>query len=272
MAEFRPLKKGTTTQFAEMGGSDTIPVSLIGIVPKFEVPTGTVNGSNTVFTLSTTPVANASVIMVLDGVTQTNGTDYTVSGTTVTFTTAPTTGTEVVAIYNSAASAGGGDFSSNTSSSVDGEVVLFSGTGGKTGKRATGSGLAKLTSGVMSTISISVGITFIIDGGGSAITTGSKGFIVFPVAASIDQWTVIADQSGSIVIDVKRSTYSGFPTTTSIVGAGNKPTLSSVQKNQATPSSWTSLAIAAGDVLEFNVDSITTVTRVTLMLRAVLTN
>lgn len=49
--------------------------------------------------------------------------------------------------------AGTGDFSSNTSSSVDGEIVLFSGTGGKTGKRATGSGLAKLTSGVLSAAS-----------------------------------------------------------------------------------------------------------------------
>lgn len=48
------------------------------------------------------------------------------------------------------AGAGGGDFSSNTSTSVDSEVVLFSGTGGKTGKRATGTGLAKLTSGVLS--------------------------------------------------------------------------------------------------------------------------
>lgn len=47
--------------------------------------------------------------------------------------------------------AGTGDFSSNTSSSVDGEVVLFSGTAGKTGKRASGSGIAKLTSGVLST-------------------------------------------------------------------------------------------------------------------------
>jgi hypothetical protein len=36
-------------------------------------------------------------------------------------------------------------------SSVDSEVALFSGTGGKTIKRATGTGLAKLTSGVLST-------------------------------------------------------------------------------------------------------------------------
>lgn len=43
-----------------------------------------------------------------------------------------------------------GDASTNTSTSVDSEVAVFSGTGGKTIKRATGSGLAKLTSGVLS--------------------------------------------------------------------------------------------------------------------------
>jgi hypothetical protein len=46
--------------------------------------------------------------------------------------------------------AGTGDFSSNTATSVDGEVVVFSGTAGKTGKRATATGIAKLTSGVLS--------------------------------------------------------------------------------------------------------------------------
>jgi hypothetical protein len=49
--------------------------------------------------------------------------------------------------------ASGGDFSSNTSTTVDGEVVVFSGTGGKTGKRYTATGLAKTTSGVMSAAS-----------------------------------------------------------------------------------------------------------------------
>lgn len=43
-----------------------------------------------------------------------------------------------------------GDFSSNTSSSVDGEAVVFSGTAGKTGKRFTGSGIVKAASGVLS--------------------------------------------------------------------------------------------------------------------------
>lgn len=44
-----------------------------------------------------------------------------------------------------------GDASTNTASSVDSEVALFSGAAGKTLKRATGSGIAKLTSGVLGT-------------------------------------------------------------------------------------------------------------------------
>lgn len=72
--------------------------------------------------------------------------------------------------------AGTGDFSSNTASSVDGEVVLFSGTGGKTGKRATGSGLAKLTSGVLGTATS--GTDYAPATSGSAILkgNGSGGF------------------------------------------------------------------------------------------------
>lgn len=46
--------------------------------------------------------------------------------------------------------AGTGDFSSNTAISVDSEIVVFSGVGGKTGKRATTTGILKGTSGVLS--------------------------------------------------------------------------------------------------------------------------
>lgn len=44
-----------------------------------------------------------------------------------------------------------GDVSSNTATSVDGEIAVFSGTTGKTIKRATGNGIAKITSGVLGT-------------------------------------------------------------------------------------------------------------------------
>jgi hypothetical protein len=65
--------------------------------------------------------------------------------------TATVSGSTITEAYG-ACSGSGGDFSSNTSSSVDSEFVLFSGTAGKTGKRATGTGLALSTSGVFSVL------------------------------------------------------------------------------------------------------------------------
>ncbi|HKQ09531.1 MAG TPA: hypothetical protein VJ464_30700 [Blastocatellia bacterium] len=49
-----------------------------------------------------------------------------------------------------------GDASTNTSSSVDSEIALFSGTGGKTLKRATGTGVVHLTAGVFSTSTVNL--------------------------------------------------------------------------------------------------------------------
>jgi len=45
-------------------------------------------------------------------------------------------------------------------------------------------------------------IIFIIDGGASAITTGEKGHLEIPFACTIQQVTMLADQSGSIVVDI----------------------------------------------------------------------
>ena len=110
-------------------------------------------------------------------------------------------------------------------------------------------------------------INFVIDGGGAVITTGSKGYLVIDFACTIQDNTLLADQSGSIVVDIKKCAYAGFPTTASICAAA-KPTLSTAQKSQdVTLTGWTT-AIAAGDILEYVVDSATTVTRVTLSLKA----
>jgi len=111
----------------------------------------------------------------------------------------------------------------------------------------------------------SFGIT--IDGGGSAITTGQKGYVTVPYGMTITGWDIFADQSGSIVVDVWKDTYANFPPIAGDSIAGTeKPTLSSVQKNQDTSlSTWTT-TVTAGDVIAFNVDSASTVTRVTLVI------
>jgi hypothetical protein len=108
----------------------------------------------------------------------------------------------------------------------------------------------------------SFGIT--VDGGGSVPSTGSKGFITLPYAGTITNWYLAADASGSCVIDLKRSG-------TSIVGGGNKPTLSSAQSGNAAVSGWTSTSISAGDIIEFNLNSVSTITRVNLVIKINLT-
>jgi len=75
----------------------------------------------------------------------------------------------------------GGDASTNTSVSVDSEVVLFSGTGGKTLKRATGTGTPYLTSGVLSINKVTftqpaTGSTLTIAGGKTATINNTLTF------------------------------------------------------------------------------------------------
>jgi hypothetical protein len=107
----------------------------------------------------------------------------------------------------------------------------------------------------------------VIDGGGNPISTGIAGDVIIPFAMTITSWTLAADQVGSIVIDVWKDTYANFPPTVGDSIAGSeKPTLSSVIKNQdLTLTTWTT-AVAAGDIIRFNVDSASTVTRITLSI------
>jgi hypothetical protein len=111
-----------------------------------------------------------------------------------------------------------------------------------------------------------------IDGGGSVITTGVKadrrikGF-----GLTFNSWTLLADQSGSIVIDIWKDSYANYPPTDAdaMPGAGNEPTISSATKAEDTTlTDWASYTVADGDCLRFNVDSATTIQRATLIIEA----
>ncbi|MGH9909670.1 MAG: phage tail protein [Nitrososphaerales archaeon] len=117
-----------------------------------------------------------------------------------------------------------------------------------------------------------IGIEFVIDGGGSAITTGVKGDLEIPFNCTINRWTLVANQSGSIVVDVWKDSFANAPPTVAdSITASAKPTVSSAEKAQSsTLTGWTT-TITADDVLRYNVDSITDIQRVTLSLRAVRT-
>jgi len=112
------------------------------------------------------------------------------------------------------------------------------------------------------------GIEFVIDGGGSAITTGVKYYLEVPFACTISGVTLLADQSGSIVLDIWKDTYANYPPTVAdTITSAAKPTISSAIKSQdLTLTGWT-VTVAKGDILGINVDSAATIEICTVSLR-----
>lgn len=114
---------------------------------------------------------------------------------------------------------------------------------------------------------------FVIDGGGATITTGIKGDLYCPDAFTIQGAVIAADQTGSIVVDIWNDTRANFPPTDadSLPGAGTPPTLSSaVVARDTTLTSW-DVTVPADSFLRFNVDSATSVQRVTVAVYGVRT-
>lgn len=110
-------------------------------------------------------------------------------------------------------------------------------------------------------------INFTKDNGGIAISTGVQGDIRIPFNCTITSVNLLADQTGSIVVDIWKDTYANFPPTVAdTITASAKPTISSgVKYNNGTLTGWTT-TLAAGDILRVNVNSVSTITRFTLVL------
>lgn len=111
-------------------------------------------------------------------------------------------------------------------------------------------------------------IAFGIDGGGSAITPGQKGTIEVPYNFDIIRWTMIADQSGSANIDMWSRDYSTtLPTAANSVTGNLGMTLSTAAANQSSAiSNWRMTRLNAGNVITFNVQSASTITRAVINL------
>lgn len=112
-------------------------------------------------------------------------------------------------------------------------------------------------------------IVAVIDGGGGVIAAGvvgDVGPINFP--GVIEAVTLLADQSGSIVVDIWKDTYANFPPTDAdSITAAAVPTIGAATKAQDTTLTGWTTTLAAGDILRFNVDSATSIERVTVALK-----
>ena len=106
----------------------------------------------------------------------------------------------------------------------------------------------------------------VADGQGGVISTGQKGYYQINNGGTIQSWSIIGDQSGSISVDIwKRS--GGVPTASgTIVGSGT-PSLASSQYATGSVSLWTSATVSNGDILGYNIVSATTLTRAILELK-----
>ena len=111
-----------------------------------------------------------------------------------------------------------------------------------------------------------LGVT--IDGGGSTIGTGVRVRTMSPATGAIVGWRCIADQSGSIVVNLWERQHPNVPSVTQqITGGTEKPTLSAAQTSEdLSLNSGAGWAINAGYHLWFNVESATTVTYLSLGL------
>ncbi len=124
-----------------------------------------------------------------------------------------------------------------------------------------------LTEGIVTTLHLHpTGVAYVIGvDGREVVTGGSKGYLPIPFDGTITGWVIVANQVGSIVVDVRRTTYGDFPTTVSMAGT-EKPTLVAAQKARDDDLTTWTIAVLAGDVLEFVVESAAVVKQVTVML------
>lgn len=112
--------------------------------------------------------------------------------------------------------ASGGDASTNTATSVDSEVALFSGTGGKTLKRATGTGYAKLSSGVLSTQSTPLPVadtTISTQAIGASAIDWSTGSVFTKTLGANTTFTFSNQTSGQTIVVRLTNTASNYTVT-----------------------------------------------------------
>jgi hypothetical protein len=105
------------------------------------------------------------------------------------------------------------------------------------------------------------------DGGGEVLSvTPSKAFYTVTFNGTIQGWYLTADVAGDLVIDVWKAA-NAIPTNANSITGTEKPTLTAQQiASDAALTTWTA-TVVPGDVLGFEIESVTSITQATLVLR-----
>jgi len=110
-------------------------------------------------------------------------------------------------------------------------------------------------------------LTLVFDGGGVGLALGYAGDVQIPFAATIKSWTLLADQTGSVVIDIWKDVYANYPPTVAdtITASALPQIVSGLKATDSTLTGWNK-TINAGDTLRFNINSTSGIHQVTLIL------
>lgn len=111
-------------------------------------------------------------------------------------------------------------------------------------------------------------VDVIIDGNGYPLDIGVKDALRVPYDCELVEVMMLADVSGSVVIDIWKDVYANYaPTNADSITGSTPPTISSALKSIDTALTGWSTTLAEDDILAFNVDSCSAITRVTLSLK-----
>jgi len=112
-------------------------------------------------------------------------------------------------------------------------------------------------------------IQFHLGDGTNVISTGSisagYAFVDVPVDSVIESWSVVADATGSIVSNIFKSTFAGFPPSSPLAGLG-QPLMTNLGTN--TGNATGTASVLKTDQLMISVSSVSTLKLATVSLRA----
>jgi hypothetical protein len=114
-------------------------------------------------------------------------------------------------------------------------------------------------------------INYEIDSGSFDMEPGIKGQITLDVSGTIESWTVISENPGNLILDIKKSSYLNYPNMVSIVGTEN-PHLGVLNQYEESKNkdddltTWDRI-LNAGDVLQYEVLTASNIRRFLIALK-----
>lgn len=109
-------------------------------------------------------------------------------------------------------------------------------------------------------------INYIVDSGSISMLSGNKGSVTLDVSGVLENIVILSDQQGDLILDIKKSNYSTFPTFTSIVG-GVYPQMTNNRKVRDDNLNGWDTTLVAGDILTFDVIAVNGINRFLISLK-----